>query len=352
MCNEGDDALRYEEVAKNFIIDDCNTLMKLIMCMPNSISSVFHLGSFSYMSLVIEGALKWCERKKIAVGNYDIQSTLEKLRAKAKLYSDDNKLTFQEQQSLLLQVAEDQRNYWLNLPWRFGPKVPAFLVDDIGIYTINGHHIGNTVEYAYELSPFIGNGWSFDVNRMMFEFSRSCGQAVASIAISLGNTIPNVNSVIEGVSNSNIRIKNIDYKMKKLPFLKGEFSFVIYNLICRLNFLIELYIPLCNSINELLAFRMAYVTYYHLSNDIMNLNLSDCYYNGSLNNKDFRNAMAHYSMFGKLFDSEIQEDIVGCGLFEKYFKSEFYEVRDKLYSFLYKTRDSLENKLCLTKWRW
>jgi hypothetical protein len=92
----------------------------------------------------------------------------------------------------------------------------------------------------------------------------------------------------------------------------------------------------------MLAFRMMYITFYHLEADLKNLGFEFVHYNMPYRNQYFRNAMAHYSLFGKISDGEIIEDVVGFGLLEKFFGKPFDAVNRELINEFRKTRDSLE----------
>ena len=66
------------------------------------------------------------------------------------------------------------------------------------------------------------------------------------------------------------------------------------------------------------------------------------YHKQPYRDKTFRNTMAHYSLFGKISDAEIDEHVIGYGLFEKFFNAPFQTVNDTIIKDLKKTRDSLE----------
>ena len=52
--------------------------------------------------------------------------------------------------------------------------------------------------------------------------------------------------------------------------------------------------------------------------------------------------MAHYSLFGKIKDEEIDDSVIGYGLFEKFFGVPFQTVNEEMVLELRKTRDSME----------
>lgn len=66
------------------------------------------------------------------------------------------------------------------------------------------------------------------------------------------------------------------------------------------------------------------------------------HYHMPYRDRHFRNAMAHYSLFVKIKDDEIDESVIGYGLFEKYFGVAFHVVNEEMITELKKTRDSIE----------
>lgn len=137
-----------------------------------------------------------------------------------------------------------------------------------------------------------------------------------------------------------IAVKNYDLRMSDHMFFKNENAIFAFNLLCRVNYLLEMFIPL--SKNKLMSFRMMYITFYHLKFDLDNLGLTSIHYDMPYRDKFFRNAMAHYSLYGKLSNAEIIDDVIGFGLFEKFFKVPFQTVYQAIIDEFTKTRDSLE----------
>jgi len=124
--------------------------------------------------------------------------------------------------------------------------------------------------------------------------------------------------------------------------LRKNRAIQILNLSCRLNYILELIVPLCNQ-EAIFPFRIAYLTYFHLQEDLDNLKVSgDIYYYMPYRDDNLRNAMAHYSLYGKLDESDIQEDVIGFGLFEKTVSADFEQVRSALLSEMEHTRNDLE----------
>ena len=162
------------------------------------------------------------------------------------------------------------------------------------------------------------------------------GQTMQELHIALTGT----SYILKKYEDRDLSVTKRDYRMDNRRFFKKENAIFAFNLYCRLNYLLELFSKLCKP-KSMLAFRMMYVTFYHLKYDLENFGLGFVHYNMPYRNNIFRNAMAHYSLFGKIDDSEIMENVIGFGLFEKYFGQSFDVVNQALVEELRKTRDSL-----------
>ena len=89
--------------------------------------------------------------------------------------------------------------------------------------------------------------------------------------------------------------------------------------------------------------RIAYLTYYHLQEDLDNFRISgDIYYHMPYRDIILRKAMAHYSLYGKLDEPNIREDVIGFGLFERTVSADYKKVRSALLNEMEHTRDDLE----------
>ena len=337
--------MKREDVAKQMILSDCLDIMDAFCRLDNTLRPVFMLGGLGYFALIIDGAIKWCSKAKIKI-QFKSSDILEKLRAKVKLFSSDSAITFEEQMRLYEEIIAIEKQYFIDLQAASGKWCPRFLITDMGKYIINDHCFGNTIQFSYELNPFNPQKMPFavamapkgDTPPLTYTFSYELGQCMQEIIQVLSSHSYEINyePIALPYSKKDIRIDNHrDLKAK-------DGAVQIFGLCCRLNFILELLPPLCKP-KSLLPFRLAYITYYHMEKDLENLQLTkQINYHMSYRNKDFRNAMAHYSLYGKIEDSDIQEDVVGYGLFEKLLSTTYGEVCENLFSEMRKTRDALE----------
>lgn len=333
-----------QDAAKAMIKDDLIGISEAINICSKETRAHFMLGGLLYISTVINGAIEWCEKANINVHSFIDTELIAKLRTKAKLYSSDKRIPLDKQKKLMSLIVNTEKQYWLDSQAENRWPCPDFLIPDVGSYLVNGHYIGNTLEYAYEFSPLNPNrlpilkaiGGKTKEDALIYHVAIQIGQTMHSLSDSLGIHKDKKTSNAEMA----IIINDYDFRMSNHTFFKKENAIYAFNLLCRVNFILEMLLPLNK--NGFLSFRMMYITFYHLKFDLENLGLKEIHYNMPYRNKLFRNAMAHYSLFGKLSTAEIIYDVTGYGLFEKFFEESFDVVNQALINELTKTRDSLE----------
>ena len=333
-----------QEAAKQLITMDLHDMMEAFdMCSGNT-RTHFMFGGLLYFAMVISGSVDWCNKAGIAVTCFADKEIIDKLRAKVKLYSSDDVIPLVDQKQLMNRIISVEKQYWLDLQAQSGKKCPKFLIPDLGTYIIDNYYIGTTLEYAYEYSPLNPQGKPI----LVALFGKSKEESLAYMfAMQVGQTMQELYTAITGSSyilknnsNGNIIITDRDFRMDNRRFFKKENAVFAFNLYCRVNYLLELFSKICKQ-NSMLTFRMMYVTFYHLKYDLENLGLNFVHYDMPYRNKVFRNVMAHYSLYGKINDNEIIENVTGFGMFEKYFGESFDVVNQALVDELRKTRDSL-----------
>jgi hypothetical protein len=303
------------------------------------------LGGLLYFATVISGAVDWCDKAGITTTCFADKTIIDKLRAKVKLYSSDSVIPFEEQKQLMNKIVSIEKQYWIDLQAESGRWCPKFVIPDIGSYKANEHYIGNTLEYAYEYSPLNPSCKPILEAISGPDKESSLGYIFAN---EIGMTIQELHTKMSGekyipeVSNDNTFIISAnDFKMSNRPYFKKENAIFAFNLCCRINYLLEMFYTLCGK-NSLSAFRMMYITFYHLKWDLENFKLFSIHYDMPYRDDVFRNIMAHYSLYGKIDDNEIIDNVIGYGLFEKYFSKPFEIVNQEIVDELTKTRNSLE----------
>ena len=333
-----------QDAAKAMITDDLIGITEAISICSNETRTHFMLGGLLYIATVISGAIEWCKKASIDVQSFISKDIIDKLRAKVKLYSSDNVTAFSEQKLLMSLIVDVEKQYWLDLNAKSEHPCPEFMIPDVGAYLVNGHYIGNTLEYAYEYSPLNPGkkailetlGGDTQEESLAFAIGVQIGQTIHDLceAMSIQKTSKNEQA------KKAIITEEHDFRMSTCSFFENENAIFAFNLLCRVNYLLEFFLPLNK--NNLLSFRMMYITFYHLKFDLDNLDLTSIHYNMPYREPRFRNAMAHYSLFGKLSTTEVIDNVTGFGLFEKFFKESFETVNQALINELTKTRDSLE----------
>lgn len=334
-----------QECAKKLIIEDIKEISNTLLRCDEETRLHFVLGGLLYFATIISGAVDWCERANIEVNCFANKRIVDKLRAKVKLYSSDSVIPFDQQKILMDRIVSVEKQYWIDLQAQSGIWCPEFIIPDIGAYTANGHYIGNTLEYAYEYSPLNPScrpileaiGGQDKENSLAYIFAIKIGQTIQE----LHTKITGKKYVSQNCIDKKIVIRDIDFRLSNRSYFEKDNAIFAFNLCCRINYLLEVFSQLCET-NSFLAFRMMYITFYHLEFDLENFELNDIHYNMPYRDDIFRNAMAHYSLFGKIDDSEIIDNVIGYGLFEKFFNKPFEIVNQELIDELIITRNSLE----------
>lgn len=336
--------MRKEDAARQMILDDCIDSLDIFCRCSKSLRAVYMLGGLSYFALVIDGAIKWCNKANIPL-QCKGSPLLEKLRAKTKLFSGDTTISFQDQMVLYDEIISIEKQYYIDLQRQSGKWCPKFLIPDMGRFSIGNHCVGNTIEFAYELSPFNPEKKPFAVaaksreghSSIPYLFSYELGGNIQSIIQALSGQ----SYVLNYFPDESISLSEKEVRIGNISALKKAYAIQISNICCRLNFILELVLSLCAD-NRLFPFRMAYITYYHLREDLLNLKLNQVHYHLQYDSRELRNVMAHYNLFRRLDDSDVNTSVIGYGVFEKLVSASYEQVSKSLFDEMRKTRDALE----------
>ena len=334
-----------QECAKKLIIEDLETISNAMFRCDENTKVHFMLGGLLYFAMIISGAVDWCNKANIKVECFANKRIIDKLRAKVKLYSSDSVIPFGKQKKLMDKIVSVEKQYWLDEQAKSGIWCPEFLIPNVGSYIANEHYIGNTLEYAYEFSPLNPScqpileaiGGQDKESSLAYIFASEMGQTVQELYTKISKNKYNPKSY----DYNKITIRDHDFRMSNQTYFKKDNAIFAFNLCCRINYLLELFSPLCAN-DTILAFRMIYITFYHLKLDLENFELNDIHYNMPYRDDIFRNTMAHYSLFKKIDESEIIDNVIGYGLFEKFFNKPFEVVNQEIVYELIRTRNSLE----------
>ena len=334
-----------QECAKKLILEDIETISNAVFKCEYNTRSHFMLGGLLYFATIISGAVDWCDKAGMKTACFADKTIIDKLRAKVKLYSSDSVIPFEEQKQLMNKIVSIEKQYWIDLQAESGKWCPKFIIPDVGSYKINGHYIGNTLEYAYEYSPLnpsckpisVAIGGQDKESSLAYLFANDMGMTIQE----LYTKISGKRYTPQDCNDNGLIISDYDFRMGNRPYFKRENAIFAFNLCCRINYLLEMFFNLCGN-DSLLVFRMMYITFYHLEFDLKNFDLDFVHYDMPYRDSVFRNIMAHYSLYGKIDDCEIIDNVIGYGLFEKYFNKPFVIVNQAIVEELIKTRDSLE----------
>ena len=306
-----------KEMAKELLIQDCLDLVNAVFCVSENDRPVFILASAPYMCLVANEAYAWCRKSKIPLNPFQSKELLENIRAKAKLFSNDTIMPFDEQRLMIEKIIKIEHAYYKKLA---KPYCPDSLIDDVGTYMLNNTYIGNTVQYAYDFHLFS------KPNRSIYE----SGDEIKSFSTELGSVLQEIITALTGepfvipqkVDTTQLHA-NRDFNFQRK--FKQINNILIFSLACRINFLLRFFKKNCPQ-DSMLYLRLIYITFYSLKNELQNMKIDCRHIFDSYFDKGFRNCMAHYSLYQKINDSEINPSVVGYGLTEKYFHVDYFEL--------------------------
>lgn len=137
-----------QDAAKAMLTEDIIGIAEAINLCFDETRSYFMLGGILYIATIISGAVDWCTKANICFQNFIDKELADKLRAKIKLYSSDEAIPLKKQKKLMSQIVSVEKQYWMDKQAESGKWCPKFLIPDVGAYRVEGHYIGNTLEYA------------------------------------------------------------------------------------------------------------------------------------------------------------------------------------------------------------
>lgn len=311
------DKIEIKDFAKKMLTQDCIDILDATFNVSKKDGPVFALAAAPYICLVTNEAYEWCKRAKINISPFESKTILENIRAKAKLFSNDKIVSFEEQRTAFRKIIRTEHTYYKDLA---KPYCPHFLIDDVGTYTINKIYIGNTIQYAYDFQLFS------KPNTPIYE----SGNEIMSFSTEIGSKLQEIVTKLTGeayklqYNSGTIQLhtdKNFNFRRK---FVQVD-NILIFSLICRINYLMSFFKQNCPQ-NSMLYLRLIYITFYSLKNELDNLKIDYGRIFDGYHDRTFRNCMAHYSLFQKINSNEIMLSAIGYGLIEKYFHIEYSEL--------------------------
>lgn len=306
------DFVEIKECAKELIILDCKDMMETLFSMKQDDQSIFMLAAMPYLCLIVNEAYRWCSKAGICLNKFESKSVLENIRSKGKLFGNDKFLNFDKQAENIDNIVKVEHLYYKRKSY-----LPDFMRNDVGTYWIDNMCIGNTIQYAYDFSLFAPENKSlYESQKEVYEFSVEIGSAYQEII----STLTGFSYSIKATGNKIKHHSYLDFKYKR--DYKNVDNVIIHSLICRINFLLYFLKKFCRK-ESMMYLRMIYITFYSMKNDMeaLGINSNRCF--DDYYEKEFRNAMAHYSLYGKINNKELLTNSVGFGLIEKYFSCDY-----------------------------
>ena len=90
-----------QDAARRLIEADLYDMLDAFDSCSDCIRSYFMLGGLLYFAMIISGSIDWCNKAGIDVTCFADKETIDKLRAKVKLYSSDNVIPLTKQKQIM-----------------------------------------------------------------------------------------------------------------------------------------------------------------------------------------------------------------------------------------------------------
>lgn len=292
-----------QQKAKNI---DSNYIM---MCQP-------------YIGVFADGAEQWCKKLKLGAPTFNAaeKNYYTALRQGHKLFEK----TYSEYKTTLLKKFQESDCYFYSIR-RTREKLFGYY--NVGTDYCNGEFCGNTILCAlYTPIMVLGN--------------EAAGISVRDMSVVAGKLASYFGCTdfppYRYDDNVNVGYNNYHF-YKNCPLkLKTDLGFVLFSVLCSVNYVIEFVEKYF--IEEIpQKFKFAYLQYYYLCDFIKELNLyngTNYYINDSLQNREFRNCLAHYGLGQFLRGSEIIDDDIMKGLTYKAFNMNYYSSKKLVYRYL------------------
>lgn len=321
-CLNGGIMNKIQNIAKTIIVNECKELIDVMRMCSKDDAAVLSLGLIPYIALVINESLKWCKNCNIKIPELSDKENyvIKRLRVKCKFYLGDTEYSFDEQKKRLEEAVMIEKYYYKNQSWLAKQLYKSGIIKDVGTYMSNGRHIGNTILYSDYFESFR------DKHKSVYE----SGQEIYNFSVSLGKILQSIIVVLDGgkryeCKNEQLHLKahkHKDYFLDNCFFYSGNIDKLMsFNILCSINFIMNFLANILIDDSSLL-FRIKYLTLYHATENLKQLNVSEIDDNVFLK-RNFRNAMAHYGLFKALEENKIIKDVKMFGIIESNFNMSF-----------------------------
>lgn len=327
---------KIQSAAYDLIKSDARFIYTLIRIQQNAkrIKSNYMMMSQPYIGIFADGAEQWCRKMKLNAPMFSAadKKYYDAVRQSHKLLE----LTYEEYKNKLMGHLKrsDEHFYKIRGPWQ---KIFGYW--NFGADRCNGKFCGNTI--------------ICDMNTPLSVFSDpECGPKMKKAAEVAGRLAAFFECTklppFDFDKSNKTNYKDYNFS-KKCPLkLKNELGFVLFSLLCNINFVIEFIDGIIlEEVPQKLKF--AYLQYYYLCDFIDDVNLNNgtsLTLNKSLKNPEFRNCLAHYGL-GQFFknDSEVLNNDILKGLTNKAFSKDYADVKEELYMYLKELTAQIEKIL-------
>lgn len=330
--------MQVSDYAKELLLQDVVDMIDAIFNVSNTDRAIFMLAAMPYICLVIKEGYDWCMRYGVDLSKFASKGILENIRAKGKLFGNDKNIDFNSQFNKIKRLIKIEHSYFKSLAKTFAPDC---LINDVGTFKIEDIFIGNTIQYSYDFSLFSKENTSiYESENEMRSFSTEIGETAQEIITKIRGIPYTINNVKNNIKEHSC----LDYNFKR--HFKNENNLIIFSLYCRINFLLYYFKRKCRK-NSMLYLRIIYITFYSLKNDLEKLNIDSANAFDSFYDIKFRNSMAHYSLYKKIDINEIQHNVIGFGIIEKYFNISYHNLVLNVENKLEEINKILYNNFCL-----
>lgn len=338
----------YDEISKNLILNDCQTLEKIIEYLKGKeYDSIFCMGVMPYFAMCSEGILKFFEGKSDYDSiNVNYGKLIKNIRSKIKMYNDKVGRNINKAEI----IHKDSNNYFAGL-CKFEFVKYLGLYDDFGVYITSNKYIGNTFLYSWYFENSLNIDDEDFRNKTLFDIGNIVG---ITTKITL-NKFLELNQV--SILNQKIVVYNKDYLLSRnrIGIFNDKYNkystIILFNILCSINFVLYLIGKILPKDNQF-YFRIKFHCYYSSISSLLKLiNYTEQnniiktgveFYSeeikklaqtkNSLGEKSkLRNCLSHYRISQEYIEKDkISIDVPFYGLIEKYTGKDYYTLNNEL----------------------
>lgn len=302
----------------------------------NSISTNYIMMCQPYIGIFADGAEQWC--KKVGLNapcfNEREKAYYTALRQSHKLFEK----TYKEFAAQSMEKLIESDRYFYSIRSLY-EKIFGYY--NVGTDLCNGEFCGNTLLCAVYIPMAI---WG----------NLNAGITIRDISVIVGKlaaffdckTYPPYQY---DDMNNVVRYKDYHF-FENCPFVeKTELGVVLFSILCSINY-VTVFIE--NYFMEEIPqkFKFAYLQYYYLCNLINEINTTKgtkLFINNSLQNRGFRNCLAHYGLGQYMTEKDIMDSDILKGLTMKAFNMEYTVAKQRLFDFLKDLGNQIQNSLLI-----